>query len=831
MRVLLVGPDFEENLSIRYLASSLQAKRHEPSLAVFNSADDVEAVAEQAGEAEIVGLSVCFQSRAQEFLTLARRIKQLHPGKLIVAGGHYASCAAEALMEHHSEVDIIVIHEGEQTLAEIVAAAANLKDDLPKITGIAYREDGQVRFTPKRRTLDDLDTLPFPERAGRIHTIAGVPTSFLMGSRGCYENCAYCCITTLHNLAPGKKFRQRCVELIADEMAELYRERGTRQFVFHDDNFLVPSVAHNQARIEGFDKAFKSRGMEEIALLIKCRPADANRDVLSRLKEMGLVRIFMGIESATEAGLLTLDRHQTVGQSIRALDICGELDVSAQFTIMTFNPDANLNTLRADLAFMRSFAGNPLNFCRAEIYEGTPLEKRMVALGRARGDYRAKEYSMDDPVADLACTISLDLFYDRCWGDGSLMQKTIGLDHMIAVRKRFHGRDDLCERAHAWVRAVNLDTLELLEEVIELSAAGIGKMDAAGLRTVRMLRDREQRRRNEFLLQGLRLKNELDEFLLPSRTISAASASRFRLGRQVAAAVLAIGVQATVPPGQAMAEPTLASMQQKGGEQEKCCTLGGTVTDASGAVVANTTITITNIATNRAVTLKVDAAGQYTAKDLAAGKYDVKAESNGFKTTIVKGVEVSAGKAARLDIRLEIGNWGGCCEYAAAPMKTQIDDYVLKIKPFTYSVGEAQDGGTLRGLAKLVYGDKKKWVHIYEANRDVLGGYSNLSGLGYGLSLTIPSLFQPEPKLETKVLPVYPPGAASKHVHGEVAMDVTLNDDGTVQEVKVIEGDPLLADAATAAVEQWKYHPRMVHGKQVNTIVVVLTFDKNGKVR
>ena len=182
----------------------------------------------------------------------------------------------------------------------------------------------------------------------------------------------------------------RSVELIADEMAELYRERGTRQFVFHDDNFLVPSVAHNQTRIEGFDKAFKSRGMEDIALLVKCRPADANRDVLSRLKEMGLVRIFMGIESATEMGLLTLERHQTVEQSTRALDICGELDISAQFTIMTFNPDANLNTLRADLAFMRRFAGNPLNFCRAEIYEGTPLEKRMVALGRARGDYRAR---------------------------------------------------------------------------------------------------------------------------------------------------------------------------------------------------------------------------------------------------------------------------------------------------------------------------------------------------------------------------------------------------------------------------------------------------------
>lgn len=832
MRVLLAGPDFEENLSIRYLASSLQAKRHETSLAVFNSADDVEVVAEQAGEAEIVGLSVCFQSRAQEFLTLARRIKQLHPGKLIVAGGHYASCAAQPLLEHHPELDIIAIHEAEQTLVEIVAAAANLQEDLPKITGIAYREDGQVRFTPQRRTLDDLDTLPFPERRGRIHTIAGVPTSFLMGSRGCYENCAYCCITTLHNLAPGKKFRQRSVELIADEMAELYRDRGTRQFVFHDDNFLVPSVAHNQARIEGFDKAFKSRGMDDIALLIKCRPADANRDVLSRLKEMGLVRIFMGIESATEMGLLTLDRHQTVGQSIRALDICGELDISAQFTIMTFNPDANSNTLRADLAFMRRFAGNPLNFCRAEIYEGTPLQKRMLALGRARGDYRAREYSMYDPVADLACTISLDLFYDRCWGDGSLMQKTIGLDHMIAVRKRFHGRDDLCERAHAWVREVNLDTLELLEEVIELSAAGVGKMDADALRKVRALRERELRTRSEFLLKGLRLKIELDEFRLPGRVNSPASGSRFRLTRQVAAAVLAIGVQATLPTGAAMAEPASAPLQQAGGNQEKCCTLGGTVTDASGAVVENVKITITNLATNRAIHLKTDKTGQYTAKDLTVGKYDVTAEMNGFKTSVVKGVEVNTSKAARVDIRLEIGDWGGCCEYAAAPMQAPeisvINTYALKMKPFTYNVGEANDGGTLKGIAKLVYDDQKKWVQIYAANRDVV---VDPNALSTGMSLTIPPSHQPAPKLETKVLPEYPAEAASQHVHGEVAIDVMLNEDGTVQAVKVIEGNPLLNSAATDAVKQWKYRPlKGLDGNLVSRIVVVLTFDKHGKV-
>jgi TonB family protein len=829
MRVLLVGPDFEENLSIRYLASSLQAEGHETLLAAFNSADDVEAVSEQAGNADIVGLSVCFQSRAQEFLTLARRIKQLHPGKLIVAGGHYASCSAEPLLEHHLELDVIVIHEGEQTFVEIVAAAANLKDGLAKITGIAYREDGQVRFTPQRRTLDDLDALPFPERRGRIYTIAGVPTSFLMGSRGCYENCAYCCITTLHHLAPGKRYRQRKVELIADEMAQLYHERETRQFVFHDDNFLVPAVAHNHQRIEGFAQAFKSRGIEDIALLIKCRPADANRDVLGRLKEMGLVRIFMGIESATEMGLLTLERHQTVEQSTRALDICGDLDISAQFTIMTFNPDANLNTLRTDLAFMRRFAGNPLNFCRTEIYAGTPLEKRMIALGRARGDYRAREYNMEDPVADLACTISLDLFYDRCWGNGSLMQNTIGLDHMVAVRKRFHGRDDLCERAHAWVRAVNVDTLDMLEEVIELSSAGAGKMDAAALRTVLALSERELRTRTQFVLQGLRLKTELDEFRLPSRTISPASAPRLRLGRQVAAAVLAIGVQATLPAGRAVAQPTSAPTQHTGGEQEKC-TLGGTVSDASGAVVPNVTVTLTNLATKQVTTLKTDGAGKYSANDLASGKYDVTATATvpGFKTTIVKDVEVEAGKPTRLDMRMEVdSNWGGCCEYAAAPMQApKVYTFNLK-KPFIYSVGEAEDGGTLQGVARVVYGHQKMWVQIFEANRALL---KDPDALTYGMSLTIPPVHRVVPGLVTRVLPVYPAEAAAQHVQGDVVMDVTLKDDGSVQDVAVIKGDPLLAHAATDAVKQWKYRPLIVHGKPVNKFVVVLTFDKHGNV-
>jgi hypothetical protein len=94
-------------------------------------------------------------------------------------------------------------------------------------------------------------------------------------------------------------------------------------------------------------------------------------------------------------------------------------------------------------------------------------------------------------------------------------------------------------------------------------------------------------------------------------------------------------------------------LQQAGGNQANCCTLVGIVTDATGAIVPNVKITITSLARKRALHLKTDETGQFIAKDLPAGKYDVTAMAKGFKTKVIKGVEVNDGTPARLNIELE----------------------------------------------------------------------------------------------------------------------------------------------------------------------------------
>jgi len=89
-----------------------------------------------------------------------------------------------------------------------------------------------------------------------------------------------------------------------------------------------------------------------------------------------------------------------------------------------------------------------------------------------------------------------------------------------------------------------------------------------------------------------------------------------------------------------------------------------------------------------------------------------------------------------------------------------------------------------------------------------------------------PSSPQPESAVEMRgasadgsllhrVEPEYPEAARQQNVQGPVVLDVHIGADGAVQEVRVGSGQPLLAQAATDAVKQWKFKPRLINGSPV----------------
>jgi TonB family protein len=67
-------------------------------------------------------------------------------------------------------------------------------------------------------------------------------------------------------------------------------------------------------------------------------------------------------------------------------------------------------------------------------------------------------------------------------------------------------------------------------------------------------------------------------------------------------------------------------------------------------------------------------------------------------------------------------------------------------------------------------------------------------------------------ELISRVEPEYPAQALAQHIQGAVTLRVRVGANGSVQEIKVASGDPLLAGAAVAAVRQWRFRPYLVNG-------------------
>ncbi len=80
----------------------------------------------------------------------------------------------------------------------------------------------------------------------------------------------------------------------------------------------------------------------------------------------------------------------------------------------------------------------------------------------------------------------------------------------------------------------------------------------------------------------------------------------------------------------------------------------GTVTDATGAVVAGATVTVNNTGTAESRKLVTDSFGNYSAVNLEAGTYEVSVEHTGFKKAVVKDVALRAREIARVDSKLEV---------------------------------------------------------------------------------------------------------------------------------------------------------------------------------
>jgi Carboxypeptidase regulatory-like domain len=107
--------------------------------------------------------------------------------------------------------------------------------------------------------------------------------------------------------------------------------------------------------------------------------------------------------------------------------------------------------------------------------------------------------------------------------------------------------------------------------------------------------------------------------------------------------------------------------------QVTTATIEGTVTDGSGAIVANALVTVTNTATNQARIFHTNNAGRYFVNELLPGTYVVSAEAAGFNKTVLAGAVLAVGQNKELNITLSVGQVTQSVEVQASNLLTETE--------------------------------------------------------------------------------------------------------------------------------------------------------------
>lgn len=482
--VVLIGAEIEENLALRYLVSACERAGMRAVVVPFAAEPEIARVA-TAALAErplVIGLSMTFQSRCREFIQLARELRARGFAGHLTAGGHFATLAAGELLRDVPEIDSCVRNEGEETLVDLIGVARRAAQrgarpdaaELAAVAGIAARDvDGQVAFSPRRR-LPPLDRLPWPDRDRPSARTLGVVTATVLGSRGCYAECSFCSIASFAREASGPRFRLRAVPAVMDEIEELHRSRGVRVVNFNDDTFFLPSREKNIERLGELSREARRRGLDDLSFVLKCRPDDVHEAYFDALAPISVIRAYVGIESGNDDGLTSLARGVTLEENERALRILRERGIYHTFNLLLFDPDSTMETIAANVDLLEAHADVPWNFCRTEIYVGTPLEARLRREGRLEGDFLARGYRLIDPRAELTFRIASVAFHQRNFAPDGMAILNMGLRYDLEILARYHPHacdEALRADAVATSRAVGLSSVRRLREIHAFAAS------------------------------------------------------------------------------------------------------------------------------------------------------------------------------------------------------------------------------------------------------------------------------------------------------------------------------------------------------------------------
>lgn len=481
--VLLIGFQDQDNLGLRYLSSSVRRAGFTSHIATFTK--DPAPLISLAAQLtpRVVGLSLIFQYMAADYARVVEALREHGVHAHITIGGHYPSFDYGEVLTRMPGVDSIVRFDGEIALVELLEKLT-AGEEWRNVRGLAYRRGSEVVANPLQPSVEDLDTLPVPDRSDIDYRGQDLAIASVLGSRGCPWNCNFCSIRPFYEAQGGTLRRLRDPQHFVDEIHALHVDKGARLFLFQDDDFLATGPRARDWATAIADRMIGAGLAGQIAFKISCRSNEVHEATLRRLAEAGLTHVYMGVESGDEQGLRNMNKQLKPAHHLKAGEILKALDLSFDFGFMILEPYSTLESVRNSIEFLDAFVGDGwaiAKFWRTLPYAGTPLKRQLEAEGRLLGTAFEPDYRFLDPRLDRFHEWVNRTFDERNFGETGLCHVLRALlleAHMKIPGFRNYSADDR-RLLHHLTAMANRTAVETLRKAITyLGAAASAAGDA-----------------------------------------------------------------------------------------------------------------------------------------------------------------------------------------------------------------------------------------------------------------------------------------------------------------------------------------------------------------
>lgn len=332
----LRGKDFDQSkviapLAFGYLAAWLKAYLNFDDI-VLTINDPVSLLKLNP---QIIGIS-SFTETFEDVIHHARWFKRMAPEIPIIVGGEHISALPESLP---AAVDIGILGEGEETLAEVIALYQRKEataDQLAKIPGLIFWHQGRQIITPARSWISDLDKIPPPDRFLLHHTNPHWQQA-IFTARGCPYQCTFCASTRF-----WQKTRYHSVERVVSEIKYIIQNFPHQPLIaINDDLFPL-----NKKRLRQMVEAIRAQGIHrKVGFVLNARASVFDEEMAQLIQAMNGQVVGFGFESASDHVLHSIKGKTSARENLKALELCEKYGLAVVGNFMTGGPDESLEDM------------------------------------------------------------------------------------------------------------------------------------------------------------------------------------------------------------------------------------------------------------------------------------------------------------------------------------------------------------------------------------------------------------------------------------------------------------------------------------------------------